>query len=49
MGHHHTPVSVDPQQLDHAQRLWNNFIAISKWSIVGIVIVLALMTLAFIG
>lgn len=49
MGHHHTPVSVDPQQEKHARHLWENFLNISKWSIVGIVIVLIGLTLAFVG
>ncbi len=44
----HPPSDVDPEQLKHAQGLWQNFGVATKWSIILIVILLgglALLTL----
>lgn len=34
------PVSVDKKELEHAQRLWENFGVASKWVIIVAVVVL---------
>lgn len=49
MAQHHTPVPVDPEQVRQAQALWDKFIAISKWSIVVVAVVLTGLTIAFVG
>lgn len=46
---HHTPVDINPQDLERAQAVWSGFTQIIKWTIISIAVVLALMTLAFIG
>ncbi len=47
MGHH-APVQEDPQQLAQAQETWGSFMNIAKYSIIGIVVVLLIMTKLFI-
>ena len=43
-----TPVKDDPEQLEHANKLWDNFIQGSKISIVLIVIIVALLAIFFV-
>ncbi len=34
------PVSVDKKELEHAQKLWDNFGVATKWSTIAIVLIL---------
>jgi hypothetical protein len=44
MGSNHDhPVDVDPQALENARGLWNNFTEATKYGIIAVVIVLILM------
>lgn len=44
MGSNHGhPVEVDPQTLQHSQKLWCNFTQAAKYSIIAIFILLGLM------
>lgn len=48
MSHHnndHTPATVDPQALANAQQLWAAFTHYSKYGIIAVVVLLALMAL----
>ncbi|MCC7305501.1 MAG: hypothetical protein IT558_04485 [Alphaproteobacteria bacterium] len=42
---HHTPVTVDPKQLEHAQMLWKNFTNVLVWA--SSIIAITLIVLAF--
>ena len=44
MGHHE-PVEVDPKSLESARAMWGNFTVLTKYSLLGVVGVLALMAL----
>lgn len=39
------PVKVDKQELEHAQKLWNNFGIASKWGIILTCVILIGMAL----
>ncbi len=44
MGNHsNTPVEVDPQVLKDSRTLWENFTCATKYGVIAVVIVLALM------
>ena len=44
MGNHsNTPVEIDPQALKDSHTLWANFTCITKYGVIAVVIVLALM------
>lgn len=43
-----TPVKPDPKELKKAEELWDKFTVFSKWSIVGIAIVLAALGFVFV-
>lgn len=44
MGNHsNTPVEIDPQALRESRTLWENFMAITKYGVIAVVIILALM------
>lgn len=43
MGHapdNHAPVSVDPQAVKDAERIWDDFTKLTKYSIIGVIAVL---------
>lgn len=39
----HQPADVDPQALQNAKSFWGNFTEATKWSIIGIVVLLLAM------
>lgn len=41
----HAPVDVDPQFLKSTKDMWLNFITLMKWSLIGVIAVLAGMAL----
>ncbi len=44
MGNHsNTPADVDPQALQDSKKLWANFTATTKYGVIAVIIVLALM------
>ncbi len=45
----HTPVEIDPQQIEHAHELWAGFIKISKLTIIVSVVTLAILAAAFVN
>jgi hypothetical protein len=47
MGHH-TPVEADPKEIQRAQEMWHNVTQAGKWGIVGIVIIVVGLAIAFI-
>lgn len=42
------PVEADPKELEKAQELWENFMAVSKIACVGVAAILVLLALAFV-
>lgn len=44
----HKPVSVDKEQVERAEDMWDRFTVLMKYSVVSVCGVLALMGLAFI-
>lgn len=48
MGHHHTPVEIDPKELKRAQDMWHNVTQAGKWGIIGIALLLIGLAAAFI-
>jgi uncharacterized paraquat-inducible protein A len=44
----HTPVEAHPKDVERAQEMWHNVTFAGKWSIVGIVIIVALLGAVFI-
>lgn len=42
------PSDIDPKEMERAQMMWDNFMEASKWSIIGIIIVLALLGIIFV-
>ena len=42
MGSHHEPVDIDPQALNEARGLWNNF---TKMTTIGVVVAAATLAL----
>lgn len=45
---HHTPVQVDKKVLKDAQALWSNFMVVSKYFVIGVVVLLAVLGLLFV-
>jgi hypothetical protein len=45
MADHQSPVTVDPENLKHAQSFWSNFMNITKYGIYGVVALLILMAI----
>ncbi len=44
MGNHSsTPVEIDPQALRESRTLWVNFMTITKYGVIGVIVILALM------
>jgi len=43
-----TPVQDDPKQLKNAENLWNAFMKATKWSIIGIVLIVIALAIAFV-
>ncbi len=43
MDAHHTPVDVDPQELERARSLWHGFTGLAQKGIIAIVILLLAM------
>ena len=39
------PVKVDKKELEHAQKLWDNFGVATKWSIYLIIVILIAMAI----
>ncbi|MGB4057298.1 MAG: hypothetical protein WBK77_04360 [Alphaproteobacteria bacterium] len=37
----HPPSSADPEQIRNAQDMWNNVTQAAKWSVLGIVLIMA--------
>lgn len=48
MATQHDPNDIDPKEYEKAQALWAKFTEATKWSIIGVSAILALMALAFI-
>ncbi len=44
----HTPVQADPKEIQRAQIMWHNVTQVAKWSILGIVILMAALGAVFI-
>ena len=44
----HTPVQADPKDIERAQTMWHNVTTMSKWFIVGVVIIVGLLGVVFI-
>jgi hypothetical protein len=44
----HTQVEANPKDIERAQEMWHNVTHVAKWGIVGIVIIVAGLALAFI-
>ncbi len=44
----HTPVDVDPKQIDNAQQIWGNFMSATKFGIAATVIILLGLAAAFV-
>lgn len=44
----HTPVEDDPEQLEHANKLWAGFAVGTKWTIILIAVVLVGLLVAFV-
>ena len=42
------PSDIDPKEMERAQAMWGNFTEASKWSVIGIIILLALLGLIFV-
>lgn len=47
MGSPNTEVKVAKKDLERAQNMWDSFVEISKWSTLGIVIILVLLGVLF--
>jgi multisubunit Na+/H+ antiporter MnhG subunit len=45
---HHAPVQEDPQELARAQDMWSSVMNVTKWSVVGIIVILLGLTAAFV-
>jgi hypothetical protein len=43
----HKPVEPDPRQIAEAQKLWYDFGVATKYSIIGVVVVLLILAAAF--
>lgn len=48
MAQNTDPSDIDPKEMERAQMMWHNFMEASKWSVVGIVVILALLGVIFI-
>lgn len=48
MTDHHTPVAIDPKELDRAEKMWRNFTTLGKYAIYGIAGLLIVLMLAFV-
>jgi hypothetical protein len=49
MGHHHDhAVDVDPKQVEEAKEGWIGFTSLMKWSILGIIALMAVLALTLI-
>ena len=44
----HKPAKPDEQQVKDAEKLWNSFTQLSKYSVIVTVVILAILGLAFI-
>ena len=48
MAHKTDPNDIDPKEMERAQMMWGNFMEASKWSIIGIIIILVLLGTIFV-
>jgi hypothetical protein len=48
MANHHTPVDVDPKELERAAQMWNAFVQGGKYVTIATIAVLLFLALAFI-
>ncbi|MGB4107296.1 MAG: hypothetical protein WBK55_05820 [Alphaproteobacteria bacterium] len=44
----HTPAEADPKEIQRARDMWHNVAQAGKWGIIGTVLILAGLALAFI-
>lgn len=49
MAHSHEPATASPEAVEHANAVWQSFCTLSKWGILHIIAILALMAFFFIG
>ena len=42
------PNDIDPKEMERAQMMWGNFMEASKWSVIGIIIILVLLGIIFV-
>ena len=45
MAHAHTPVTVDPEALERATANWHGFVALMKYGLVAVIVILAGMAI----
>ena len=48
MAQNTDPSDIDPKEMERAQMMWGNFTEASKWSVIGIIVILVLLGLIFV-